>query len=271
MSLSRNIHGLAVASLATLLLAAPAAHAATTTLLNVSYDPTRELYDDYNKAFATYWKQKTGKDVAMRQSHGGSGKQARTVIDGLPADVVTLALAYDIDALATQGKLLPVELAEPAAEQQLAVHLDDRVPRAQGQPEGHQGLGRSCEARRLRHHAESEDLGRCALELPCRVGVGAQAAGRQRRDGRGLSRQGLQERARARHRRARLADDVRAARHRRRADLVGERGPAGHEPARQGSVRCRHPVTQHPCRAAGRRRRQGRDPARHHGHGAGLP
>ena len=84
-----------------LLLAAPA------TLLNVSYDPTRELYDDYNEAFAAHWKQKTGKDVSIRQSHGGSGKQARTVIDGLPADVVTLALAYDIDALATQGKMLP--------------------------------------------------------------------------------------------------------------------------------------------------------------------
>jgi len=101
------IRRLAVATLAVFVLATPATHAATTTLLNVSYDPTRELYDDYNKAFATYWKQKTGKDVAVRQSHGGSGKQARTVIDGLPADVVTLALAYDIDALVTQGKLLP--------------------------------------------------------------------------------------------------------------------------------------------------------------------
>jgi len=80
---------------------------AETTLLNVSYDPTRELYDDYNKVFAQYWKQKSGKDVSIRQSHGGSGKQARTVIDGLPADVVTLALAYDIDAIAQQGKLLP--------------------------------------------------------------------------------------------------------------------------------------------------------------------
>jgi sulfate/thiosulfate-binding protein len=77
------------------------------TLLNVSYDPTRELYEDYNAAFAKYWKQKTGKDMTIKQSHGGSGKQARTVIDGLPADVVTLALAYDIDALVTQGKLLP--------------------------------------------------------------------------------------------------------------------------------------------------------------------
>jgi sulfate transport system substrate-binding protein len=81
---------------------------AATTLLNVSYDPTRELYEDYNKEFAKHWKSKTGEDVAIKQSHGGSGKQARTVIDGLPADVVTLALAGDIDALVTNGKLLPV-------------------------------------------------------------------------------------------------------------------------------------------------------------------
>ena len=76
---------------------------AETTLLNVSYDPTRELYEDYNKAFAKYWKQKSGEDVTIKQSHGGSGKQARTVIDGLPADVVTLALAADIDGIATNG------------------------------------------------------------------------------------------------------------------------------------------------------------------------
>ena len=93
--------------LASTMMASPLLFAAETTLLNVSYDPTRELYDDYNKAFAEHWKQKSSKNVSIRQSHGGSGKQARTVIDGLPADVVTLALAYDIDALATQGKLLP--------------------------------------------------------------------------------------------------------------------------------------------------------------------
>jgi sulfate transport system substrate-binding protein len=98
---------LAGALLAAALMVAPQVPAATTTLLNVSYDPTRELYDDYNKVFVERWKQQTGKDVSIRQSHGGSGKQARTVIDGLPADVVTLALAYDVDALATQGKLLP--------------------------------------------------------------------------------------------------------------------------------------------------------------------
>lgn len=76
------------------------------TLLNVSYDPTRELYAEFNQAFARHWKAKTGTDVAIKQSHGGSGKQARSVIDGLDADVVTLALAGDIDALARNGSLL---------------------------------------------------------------------------------------------------------------------------------------------------------------------
>ena len=77
------------------------------TLLNVSYDPTRELYQDFNQQFAAYWKDKTGQDVKVRQSHGGSGKQARSVIDGLEADVVTLALAYDIDQIAEKGGTLP--------------------------------------------------------------------------------------------------------------------------------------------------------------------
>jgi sulfate/thiosulfate-binding protein len=81
--------------------------AADIKLLNVSYDPTRELYEEYNQAFAKHWKEKTGDDVTVKQSHGGSGKQARSVIEGLPADVVTLALAYDIDAIAEHAALLP--------------------------------------------------------------------------------------------------------------------------------------------------------------------
>jgi sulfate/thiosulfate-binding protein len=84
-----------------------AAPAGPVTILNVSYDPTRELYDDYNAVFAKYWKAKTGQTVTVQQSNGGSGKQARAVIDGLQADVVTLALAYDIDAISSQGNLLP--------------------------------------------------------------------------------------------------------------------------------------------------------------------
>ncbi len=76
-------------------------------LLNVSYDPTRELYQDFNTSFAKYWKAKTGVDVTVNQSHGGSGSQSRAVIDGLQADVVTLGLAYDIDAIAEKSKALP--------------------------------------------------------------------------------------------------------------------------------------------------------------------
>ena len=87
--------------------AAGIVQAAKVTLLNVSYDPTREFYQEYNAAFASYWKAKTGDVVVVRQSHGGSGKQARSVIDGLPADVVTLALAYDIDAIAARARSLP--------------------------------------------------------------------------------------------------------------------------------------------------------------------
>ena len=84
-----------------------AATAAEVNLLNVSYDPTRELYQEYNAAFAKYWKGKTGDDVTVKQSHGGSGKQARSILDGLEADVATLALSGDIDVLADKGFLIP--------------------------------------------------------------------------------------------------------------------------------------------------------------------
>ena len=103
MKLKSLIAGLVAASLV-----AGNALAADVTLLNVSYDPTRELYQDYNAAFAKYWKAKAGDNVTVNQSHGGSGKQARAVIDGLEADVVTLALAYDIDAISDKG-LIPAD------------------------------------------------------------------------------------------------------------------------------------------------------------------
>ena len=86
-----------------------ASHAAEIKLLNVSYDPTRELYQEYNAAFAKYWKLKSGDDLSIGASHGGSGKQARAIIDGLEADVATLALAADIDALASKGNLIPAD------------------------------------------------------------------------------------------------------------------------------------------------------------------
>ena len=89
--------------------AATGVSAKDVTLLNVSYDPTRELYVEYNAAFAKHWKAKTGDTVTVKQSHGGSGKQARSVIDGIDADVVTLALAYDIDEIGERAKLLPAD------------------------------------------------------------------------------------------------------------------------------------------------------------------
>jgi len=79
------------------------------TILNVSYDPTRELYQDFNKEFIKYWKDKTGEDIGVQQSHGGGGKQTRAVIDGLEADVVTLALSYDIDQIAERARVLPTD------------------------------------------------------------------------------------------------------------------------------------------------------------------
>ncbi|GAB4364249.1 MAG: sulfate ABC transporter substrate-binding protein [Methylohalobius crimeensis] len=98
--------------LATVLGTAAGAAQAQTTLLNVSYDPTRELYQEFNPEFAKYWKEKTGQEVSIRQSHGGAGKQARAVIDGLPADVVTLALAYDIDAIGEKTGKIPADWRE---------------------------------------------------------------------------------------------------------------------------------------------------------------
>jgi len=106
-SLLRRPRALLVLALAASL--AGSAAAKSVDLLNVSYDPTRELYADYNAAFAAYWKAKTGDDVTVKQSHGGSGAQARSVLDGLQADVVTLALAADIDNLRSKGNLLPAD------------------------------------------------------------------------------------------------------------------------------------------------------------------
>lgn len=98
---------IALATIALALSTSVSAFAADVTLLNVSYDPTRELYADFNNAFAHYWQKKTADKVTIKQSHGGSGKQARAVIDGLEADVVTLALGYDIDAIADKGLIKP--------------------------------------------------------------------------------------------------------------------------------------------------------------------
>ena len=106
----KNIFKRISLSIATVALITPLAiQAADVSLLNVSYDPTRELYQDYNEAFSKYWKAKTGDNVKVQASHGGSGKQARAIIDGLEADVATLALSYDIDQLNEKGRLIPAD------------------------------------------------------------------------------------------------------------------------------------------------------------------
>ncbi|HUO04965.1 MAG TPA: sulfate ABC transporter substrate-binding protein [Candidatus Binataceae bacterium] len=107
-SLAKLLRAAAFAAASLALIAVPS-HAGQTTFLNVSYDPTRELYQDFNAEFAKYWKAKTGDDVTINQSHGGSGKQARAVIDGLEADVVTLGLAGDIDAIADKANVIPAD------------------------------------------------------------------------------------------------------------------------------------------------------------------
>ena len=137
MRLRNTLAAAAALSIATV---AAGAVLADTTLLNVSYDPTRELYKAVNEAFIKDWKAKTGENVTIEQSHGGSGKQARAVIDGLQADVVTLALQGDIDQIA-KSRQAQGRLAEASRQQLIALHLDHRLPGAQGQPQGHQGLG----------------------------------------------------------------------------------------------------------------------------------
>ena len=101
-------------------------------LLNVSYDPTREFYTDYNKKFSEYWKNKTGQEVTIKQSHGGSGKQARAVIDGLGADVVTLALAYDIDAINEKAKLVPEDWQKKLANNSITKLNFGAIPMRKG-------------------------------------------------------------------------------------------------------------------------------------------
>ncbi len=148
-------------------------------LLNVSYDPTRELYQDFNQAFAKYWKAKTGQTVTVEQSHGGSSKQARAVIDGLQADIVTLALAYDIDAISQNAGLLPADWQKRLPQNSTPYTSTIVFLVRKGQSQARKGLGRPGEARHFSDHAKSQDVRRGPLELSCRVGVCAQAARRK--------------------------------------------------------------------------------------------
>lgn len=145
------------------------ANAAEVRLLNVSYDPTRELFQEYNSAFAKEWKAKTGDDVVVSQSHGGSGKQARAVVDGLEADVVSLALAYDVDAVAKAGLIASNwegRLANNASPYTSTIVFLVR----KGNPKQIKDQRSGAQGRRHRD-PEPQDLRRCALELSGCLGL----------------------------------------------------------------------------------------------------
>ena len=246
------------------------AQAKPLTLLNVSYDPTRELYKEINAAFASYWKAQDRPDHRpSTSSHGGSGKQARSVIDGLQADVVTLALADDIDEIASAGQAAAGRLAVAAAEQFDALHLDDRVPGAQGQPLGDPRLGRPGQAGHRGDHAQPEDLGRRALELSGGLGLGLRQPAATA-TAQAFVAQALQERAGARHRRARIDDDLRPARHWRRAARRGKTRRSWRSRSLVPTVRHRLSLDLDPGGAAGGAGRQERGPAQDTRGGRGL-
>ena len=205
LSLVRQLVALSILSVA-----AATVFAKDITLLNVSYDPTRELYQDFNAAFAKHWKAKTGDNVTVKQSHGGSGKQARAVIDGLEADVVTLALAYDIDGIAEKGKLIPADWQKRLPHNSSPYTSTIVFLVRKGNPKGIKDWDDLVKPGVVGDHAQPQDLRRRALELPGRLGLRAEAAGRRTTPRRKeFVAQAVQERAGARLRRARLDHHLR--------------------------------------------------------------
>ncbi len=171
-------------SIATVLLGLVASAAlADATLLNASYDVARDVYKDYNPMFQKYWKAKAGESVELKQSHGGSTKQVRAVADGLEADVVTMNQANDIEFLADTGPGRQ-GLGQEIPQQRLALHLGHGLHRAQGQSRRAQGLERPGRAGRAGDHPPPEEHRQRPQHLPGGLGLGPQAAGRQRQDAR---------------------------------------------------------------------------------------
>ena len=192
------------------------------TLLNVSYDPTRELYVDFNKAFAAAYQKETGKSVEIKQSHGGSGSQARAVIDGLQADVVTLALAYDIDAIAAKGLIAAdwqKRLPQNASPYTSTIVFLVR----KGNPKGIKDWDDLIKPGVSVITPNPKTSGGARWNYLAAWGYALKKFG-SRRQGQALRRRALQASAGARYRRARRDRDLRRARRRRRAAGVGERG-----------------------------------------------
>ncbi len=204
----------------------PGEQPAEVTLLNVSYDPTRELYREFNEAFARHWSARNHQRVVVKQSHGGSGGQARAVIDGLQADVVTLALAFDVDAIARSGLLDPswaTDLPQNSAPYTSTIVFLVR----KGNPKG------------IKDWSDLVKPGIQVITPNPKTSGGARwnylaawqyaklQAGGTDEKAREFVTAALQERAGARFGRTRLDDDVHGARHRRRPAGVGERGVSG--------------------------------------------
>ena len=155
---------------------------AQTSLLNVSYDPTRELYKDFNAAFGKHWQGKTGQQINFRQSHGGSGKQAMGVRDGLEADIVTLALAYDIDAL-VERKLIPADWQKRFPHNSSPYTSTIVFLVRKGNPKAIKDWGDLAKPGIGVITPNPENIRRRPLELSGGLGLGAEAAGRQRAEG----------------------------------------------------------------------------------------
>jgi len=214
----------------TLLLASTSVLAKDIQLLNVSYDPTRELYEQYNKAFSAHYKQETGDNVVIRQSHGGSGKQATSVINGIKADVVTLALASDVDAIAERGRIDKnwiKRLPDNSAPYTSTIVF----------------LVRKGNPKQIHDWPDLIKPGVSVITPNPKTSGGARwnylgTGSEQRRPGEssGLRQSAVQKRRSSGFRRARCDQYLRGARHWRRADCVGKRSLAGRQQAGQRPV-----------------------------------
>jgi accessory colonization factor AcfC len=204
-------------------------------LLNVSYDPTRELYTEYNAAFAKYWKTKSGDDVTISQSHGGSGKQAQSVIAGLEADVVTLALSYDIDAISQQAKLLPANWQTRLPDNSTPYTSTIVFLVRKGNPKGIKDWDDLVKPN-VSIVVPNPKTSGGALGVSRRLRLRAGNLRPRRREGEGLHHEALQKCSDSRFRRARLDHHVRATRHRRRFARVGKRGAPRAQGIRRGPV-----------------------------------
>ena len=220
------------------------------TILNVSYDPTRELYEDYDVAFAKHWKAKSGHDITINVSNGGSGKQARAVIDGLEADVVTLGLAYDIDAISEKAHLLPADWQGRLPDNSSPYTSTIVFLVRKGNPKGIKDWPDLVKPGVSIITPNPKTSGGARWAYLAAWGYALQAPGGNETAGQGIHHQSLQERASARFGSARFDHHLRRARGRRCAAFMGKRGLPCAQPIRQGQVRDRLSFGQYTGRTA---------------------